>query len=821
MLKEIGGPAPDSDPEPINVAAKNVILMIGDGMGFKHVEATRNYVGHQLTMETLPLHLACTTYPSGGSYNSALASTTFSYLNSGYTDSAAAATALATGNKTASGRISVNTGGTSRLTSITEHVRAFSKARGVVTTVPFSHATPAGFGAHNNDRGNVTAIAREMIMGIGDGTGAWGNTPTLDVVIGGGRNTGYIGSTEYNALKNGTTGQGWTFVERQTGVDGGQAILNASQSATKLFGLFGDGGEDLPYRLADGSGYTLENPNLAEMSIAAINVLSKDPDGFFLMVEGGAIDHGSHNNNINVVIGETIDFDDAVAAVINWINTNDPDWSETLLIVTADHETGYLTKGSGILPNVPLGNPGVGILPNSTHFAWNSGNHTNSIVPVFAKGAGSTILDFYANKHDLLYNIDYLDNTDIFKTICRVMTNPKTLAEARSSESNEMLSIYNAVVTASYDDAFWVERADRSAGIKVISSAKPVKGKKVDIIGRIVKENREVAILATSVVDAGVRDTLPPVGITGKVAAELDKSGATAQGMLVKVAGIATALTRDVNNKINGYFLDDGAGLAGNGTNKGLYVMLDPNGDNSASIEGTFIEETGPLTVVEMNGNPLPAIRGMAKAPANFTAYNDCCVASGDPTYNITTHTLGANNECLMDYDTGLDLSVRVSMVNSSNFSINSGNGGNCNTGSDANNVFGGKVGLAGVINYTTANIPAWMELDISGLDPNGRYEFVTTANRAESTYSTRITKFSILDAVEFTNTSTVAAGTLYTGPTDPTVLFSTGYNNVGYVARWTNIKPTAGGTFRIRAENYMADGRAYGLSAFRLRRLQ
>ena len=79
----------------------------------------------------------------------------------------------------------------------------------------------------------------------------------------------------------------------------------------------------------------------------------------FLMIEGGAIDWAGHNNNINQMIGEVIDFDNAVGSVMNWVNAVDPTWMDTLLVVTADHETGYLTKGSGVFPNVALGSPGV------------------------------------------------------------------------------------------------------------------------------------------------------------------------------------------------------------------------------------------------------------------------------------------------------------------------------------------------------------------------------------------------------------------------------------------------------------------------------
>lgn len=403
-------------------AAKNVIIMIGDGMGFKHVEATRNYLGTTLVMESFPVKLAASTYMYGGSYNKKTAAKSFGYLNNGATDSAAAATALATGTKANSGNICTDNGDVNRLTNLTEYARTFNKATSVITMVPFSHATPAGFAAHNNDRGYTGAIAREMITTYGDGPGARGDTPTVDVIIGGGHPDyygGYIDTAEYNALVNGTTGQGWTFVERETGVNGGTAIINASQSATKLFGLFGGSeGGDMPFRLADNSGQSSECPTLTQMAQAAINVLSDDPDGFLLMIEGGAIDHGSHNNNIDQMIGETIGFNEAVSAVVAWIDANDPTWTDTLLIVTADHETGYLSKGSGVKVNVALGNPGAGILPTSgVHYYWNSGGHTNSLVPVYAKGSGSELLTSYATSHDTLFNIDYLDNTNIFQTL--------------------------------------------------------------------------------------------------------------------------------------------------------------------------------------------------------------------------------------------------------------------------------------------------------------------------------------------------------------------------------------------------------------------
>ncbi|MDH7601723.1 MAG: alkaline phosphatase, partial [Armatimonadota bacterium] len=352
----------------------------------------------------------------------------FNYVKSGATDSASAATALSCGVKTDNGNIATSHNDVDRLQTMTEYARSLGLASGVVSTVPFSHATPAAFAAHNNHRDNYTAIAREMITSYGDGKGARGDTPTIDVIIGGGHPTwasGYIGSAEYSALKNGTTGQGWTFVERRTGTNGAVSLANAAAGASKLFGLYGGAGGNIEYRNADGSGANPENPTLADMSLAAMQVLDRNPKGFFLMIEGGAIDWASHANNINQTIGEMIGFDQAVAAVANWVNQVDPEWRDTLLIVTGDHETGYITRASGVFPNVLLASPGAGILPTpGVHFAWNSTGHTNSLVPVYAKGVGAHLFSNFAVKWDPGYSVYYLDNTEI-NTIMKLAIVPE------------------------------------------------------------------------------------------------------------------------------------------------------------------------------------------------------------------------------------------------------------------------------------------------------------------------------------------------------------------------------------------------------------
>jgi alkaline phosphatase len=176
------------------------------------------------------------------------------------TDSASAATALAAGFKTDSGNIAWRTGdpANGRLSTIAEMYRNQKKASiGVVSTVPFSHATPAGFVSHNVNRNNYKSIAQEIITGV-----------RPDVVIGGGHpaynsatsnaDYTYIDASEYSYLKNGSTTSDYAFVERKAGVDGGTALLAAADTAVankqKLFGLFGGTGGNFDYHKISNDG---------------------------------------------------------------------------------------------------------------------------------------------------------------------------------------------------------------------------------------------------------------------------------------------------------------------------------------------------------------------------------------------------------------------------------------------------------------------------------------------------------------------------------------------------------------------------------------
>ncbi len=148
------------------------------------------------------------------------------------------------------------------------------------------------------------------------------------------------------------------------------------------------------------------------MTRAALNILDDDPDGLFLMVEGGAVDWASHGNQSGRMIEEQIDFERSVEAVVNWVDENS-NWGETLLIVTGDHETGYLT-GPGSDPGwEKIVNNGAGNLPG---MEWHSDYHTNSLMVVSAKGDAGRSLNQYADERDPVRG-RYVDNTEIAKTV--------------------------------------------------------------------------------------------------------------------------------------------------------------------------------------------------------------------------------------------------------------------------------------------------------------------------------------------------------------------------------------------------------------------
>ncbi len=392
------------------------------------------------------------------------------------TDSASAATALAAGLKTDDGNIAWRTGDpeNGRLKTIAEMYRTQKNAAiGVVSTVPFSHATPAAFVSHNKSRNNYKAIAQEIVNSVRPEVVIGGGHPAFNDAEGlSGKNAyQYIDAPEYANLKNSSE---YVFAERMSGVDGGTTLLakadEAVKSGKKLFGLFGGIGGSFEYHAVSDDGTsaiakgTAENPTLDQVSTAALNVLSRNKNGFFLMIEQGDIDWSNHGNDYKALIGGMWDLDKAVRAVEAFIDKPDDgiDWNNTLVIVTSDHANSFMridtskkmakgklpqqskvsdsTSSGGYASNVSFYYPGAEITYGFDGKGLNS--HINEPVTVYARGAYKRFGDMEGKWYP---GTKLLDNTHIFK----VMFDSLGLSdENRTSAASLGLMVYTLADTS-------------------------------------------------------------------------------------------------------------------------------------------------------------------------------------------------------------------------------------------------------------------------------------------------------------------------------------------------------------------------------------
>lgn len=281
---------------------KNIILMIGDGMGPGQREAAQAYrcskaglpadaKAGQLTMNRLPVQGLAITAP---------------YDPAKTTDSAASGTALSCGEKTKNGRIAMDEPGKKSFRSFTYDAKERGQRVGILTSVPIDHATPAAYYAVSPARGDYLRIARQLPTSGFDFFG--GETFK-------GKNSEHVGNIEK---------AGYILAQSHKEM----AAINPGQKAVVL--------HDFP-NVVD------KDPNaltLGQLTAKALQLLENDK-GFFMMVEGGKIDWTGHANDLPANIMETLEFDDAVAVALAFQQAHPTD---TLLIVTADHETGGLKK---------------------------------------------------------------------------------------------------------------------------------------------------------------------------------------------------------------------------------------------------------------------------------------------------------------------------------------------------------------------------------------------------------------------------------------------------------------------------------------------
>ncbi|KPL59580.1 alkaline phosphatase [Rossellomorea vietnamensis] len=293
-----------------NGKAKNVIFMIGDGMGNPYTTALRYMNDNPDTMEMEktafdPYLVGLqTTYPEDEKEN--------------VTDSAAAATAMSGGVKTYNNAIAVDND-KSDVKTVLEQAKENNMSTGIVSTSEITHATPASYGAHEESRKSEDAIANdyydEMING----------KHKIDVMLGGG--TDFFERDDRN-------------VAEQFKKDGYSYVKSADElkkdDNKQILGLFAESGMD---KMIDRDE---KQPSLADMTTSALDRLKGDKDGFFLMVEGSQIDWAGHDNDVVGAMSEMRDFEQAFEKVRDFAKEN----GETLVIVTADHSTGGISIGS-------------------------------------------------------------------------------------------------------------------------------------------------------------------------------------------------------------------------------------------------------------------------------------------------------------------------------------------------------------------------------------------------------------------------------------------------------------------------------------------
>ncbi len=477
--------------------AKNVIVMINDGAGWGAWDATASwqYGGRENTpYANFPVKYAMTTYPLNASKKATMNDDSvvnydaqkawdvtpdadktlpfkgYEYLATNPTDSAAAGTALASGIKTYNNAINYDNHD-KPVNFVTLVAKEQGKATGVVTTVPFAHATPAAFGAQNASRNDYHAIARQMltsgkldlIMGTGlpgfnaNGT-ACGQLAQDESTVGCGKDANtYLAVAEWEALQAGKltpegASQPWKMVRSKE--EFAQLADGSLQVAGPLLGSpnVAPNGTIQQGRQAtitgkdpstpSGDAYIKPVPTLKTMTQGAIQHLSKNENGFFMMVEGGATDWSAHTSNscsgkgdwgnsyapncVGVEYGrlieETADFNQSVEAVIEWVEKNS-NWDETLLVVTTDHDNG-MPMGPDAQENAyqAIVNKGKGNMPGISFRP--TGNHSNALVPLWAKGAGAQAFadrvrgnDAGYAKYVALNDGSYIDNTDVFQVV--------------------------------------------------------------------------------------------------------------------------------------------------------------------------------------------------------------------------------------------------------------------------------------------------------------------------------------------------------------------------------------------------------------------
>jgi len=326
---------------------KNIILIIGDGMGVPQITAGMYKLKNQTALENFPIIGLSKTHSS----------------NALITDSAAAGTAIACGEKTANGTVGISMRN-QKLTSILELSKQKGYKTGIIATSTIVHATPAAFYANVLSRNQYEDIALQL------------SDSDVDYFIGGGRKFFLNRKDKRNLLKE------------MTSYDIVNSIKKFDESKSDKIAYL-TSSED-PYPIRNG-----RIPNLSDAVEKMLPKLSNNDNPYFLLIEASQIDWGGHKNDIDYVLTEFIDMDKAINKVIEFTKND----KNTIVIVTGDHETGGLAITSGRIRNFQI----------KTEFS--TIGHSAVMIPVFAKGAHSEIFS------------GIYDNTEIFKKMFFVLNN--------------------------------------------------------------------------------------------------------------------------------------------------------------------------------------------------------------------------------------------------------------------------------------------------------------------------------------------------------------------------------------------------------------
>ena len=330
---------------------KNVILMIGDGMSLMHIQAAWTCNRGHLWLENAQF--------TGLSKTPA--------TNRLITDSGSGGTSLATGYKTRYHAVGVDEDG-NKLKSLVDYAKEAGKSAGVAVTCRLWDATPCDFLSHNIDRDNEQELIAEMA-----------NSP-VDYVFGGGAKFFTNRKDGRNIFKE-LEKKGYKVFTSRKDLE----TISKEKGNSKVYCVPFEVDTPLPDERGD---------LLARASIAGMNLLNQNKNGFFMMVEGSQLDDYGHFNQLDMLMKETLDFDQTFGSIIKWAAED----GETLVVVTADHETGGMTVLGGDYKE------------GRVEVNFSTKNHSGTMVPVYAFGPGSENFCGFMDNTDICWKIKALMN---------------------------------------------------------------------------------------------------------------------------------------------------------------------------------------------------------------------------------------------------------------------------------------------------------------------------------------------------------------------------------------------------------------------------